>query len=359
MYVAILAGGVGTRLWPRSRQSQPKQFSDVTGAGRTMIQSTVDRLGDLVRNDQIYVVTGQRYAELTATQLPHISQENIIVEPSGRNTAPAIGLACVRLRRRDPDAVVAFLHADHAIPGVEQFQAALRRAAEAARAGYIVTLGIQPDSPHTGYGYIRRSGELSDLSPNGLPVYAVERFLEKPDRDTATTFLAEGGYYWNGGIFVCQVQHMLDEFARQLPEVMDGLECIDATLTHPGDDASSFASIWETLPSISIDHGIMEGAARVAMTPLDAGWNDVGSWDALEVVRASDGSCNCVAKGEALALDSCGNIVFSEKLVALVGVDDLVVVDTGDALLVGKKNQMQDVKKVVEQLQEQGRADLL
>jgi mannose-1-phosphate guanylyltransferase len=322
-----------------------------------MSQATVDRLGDLVSSDQVYVVTGERYAALSAEQLPQIPVENIIVEPSGRNTAPAIGLACIHLRRRDPDAVVAFLHADHAIPGVAQFQKALRRAAEAACAGYIVTLGIEPDSPHTGYGYIRRSVECPDLSANGLPVYTVERFLEKPDHATAEAFLAAGGYYWNGGIFVCRVERMLEEFAHQLPDVMSGLDQIDVALD--SNDTKRFAAAWEAIPRISIDHGIMEGAQRVAMVPLDAGWNDVGSWDALEVVRTQDGACNCVAKGDTLVLNSHGNIVYTDKLVALVGVEDLVVVDTGDALLVGSKHQMQKIKDVVEQLQKQGRTDLL
>lgn len=358
MYVAILAGGVGTRLWPRSRQTQPKQFSDITGTGRSMIQMTFDRISEQVSADQVYVVTGEPYVDLTRQQLGLVPSDNIIGEPSGRNTGPAIGLACMQIQRRDPNAVVAFLHADQSIPDVAQFQAVLQRAAEAAAEGHIVTLGVEPVSPHTGYGYICRSTELTELSPGELPVYHVDRFLEKPDQSTAEAFLADGRYYWNGGIFVCRVDRMLAEFERQLPEVKSRLDKISEVVEQDG-SGQAWREIWETMPSISIDHGIMEHAQNVAVVPLDAGWNDVGSWDSLEVVRPLDENRNCVAKGKVLPIESTGNIVYSDKLVALVGVEDLVVVDTGDALLVGKKAQMQDVKKVVEELQKQGRTDLL
>lgn len=323
-----------------------------------MIQMTFDRIADNVCADQVYVVTGEPYVDLTRNQLEQIPAGNVIGEPSGRNTGPAIGLACMQIQRRDPGAVVAFLHADQSIPNVPQFQAVLQRAACAAAKGHIVTLGVEAVSPHTGYGYICRSTELQDVEPGELPVYHVERFLEKPDRPTAEAFLADGRYYWNGGIFVCRVDCMIAEFERQLPEVMAHLKKINAILA---EDASSDAwkAVWDTMPSISIDHGIMEHAESVAVVPLDAGWNDVGSWDSLEVVRELDEENNCVAKGETLTVDSSGNIVYSDKLVALVGVEDLVVVDTGDALLVGHKAQMQDVKKIVERLKSEGRTDLL
>lgn len=358
MYVAILAGGVGTRLWPRSRQAQPKQFSDITGTGRSMIQMTFDRISEKVCAEQVYVVTGEPYVDLTHQQLDQIPRENIIGEPSGRNTGPAIGLACMRIQRRDPNAVVAFLHADQSIPDVAQFQAVLERASEAAAQGHIVTLGVEPVSPHTGYGYICRSTELNGLVPGELPVYQVERFLEKPDRPTAEAFLADGRYYWNGGIFVCRVDCMLAEFERQLPDVLAHLKQIDAAMGTNG-SGGAWQDIWETMPSVSIDHGIMENAQRVAVVPLNAGWNDVGSWDSLEIVRPLNGETNCVAQGELLPIESAGNIIYSDKLVALVGVENLVVVDTGDALLVGDKRQMQKVKKVVEELQNRGRTDLL
>lgn len=359
MYVAILAGGVGTRLWPRSRQSNPKQFSDITGSGRTMIQATVDRLDGLVNDDQVYVITGERYAALTAEQLPQVPAENIIVEPSGRNTAPAIGLACVHLYHRDPEAVIAVVSADHVIQDDAAYQASLSQAAVAAEADHLVTIGIEPDAPHTGFGYIKRSDEitLSDAS-NDLPAFRVDSFLEKPDLETAKAFLDEGGYYWNGGYFIFTAKHMLAEIERQMPEMYALLMEIKAGL-EDGRGDEVLAKAWPQMPNESIDYGIAEGAQRVAVVPLRAGWNDVGSWDALETVRALDENENCVARGDTAVVDSKHNVIYSDKMVALIGVEDLVVVETEDALLIGKKDRMQDVKKIVEDLKTRDRSDLL
>lgn len=358
MYAAILAGGSGTRLWPRSRQQQPKQFADITGAGRTLIQATADRLQGLVRDEDLFVVVGSTFAHLATAQLPKLAQHQIIIEPSGRNTAPAIGLACVHLYHRDPDAVIAFLPADHVIPNTPSFQAALACAVEAAQAGHLVTLGITPTFPHTGYGYIKRGDTLALPVQSSQPVYMVERFLEKPDLATAEIFLADGGYYWNGGIFISRADQMLAEIERQLPAVYTRLQQIMAALD--GDDAAhTLADAWRDMPNISIDYGVMEGARQVAMTPLDAGWNDVGSWDALTSVIPLNQDQNCVAQGETLTINSQGNIIYSERFVALVGVNDLAIIDTGDALLIGHKSQMQKVKDVVEQLRRQGRTELL
>lgn len=357
MYAAILAGGVGTRLWPRSRQSQPKQFSDITGAGRTMIQITVDRLEGLVPPDQTYVITGSRYASLVGEQLQHIPSKNILVEPSGRNTAPAIGLACIHLQRRDPEAVVAILSADHSIRDEDQFRAVLRQAEIAAQAGHLVILGIEPDTPHTGYGYIKRKERLAVSGE--LPVYAVEKFLEKPNQPTAQRFLAEGGYYWNGGTFVSRVDRLLEEMAQHMPDLYAKLRKIQAAL---GSDEAGrvLDEVWPTVPKTSIDYGVMERAQQVAVVPLRAGWNDVGSWDALEKVSEMDAEGNCTVAGQTLSIDSQGNIVSGDsRLIALIGVEDLVVVDTGDALLIGHKKQMQKVKAVVEQLRNEGKIHLL
>lgn len=359
MYAAILAGGVGTRLWPRSRIAQPKQFADISGAGRTMIQATADRLAGLVSSERLYVLTGRSYAEITAAQLPDMPAENILVEPSGRNTAPAIGLACIHLRRRDPEGVLAILPADHIITDVSAFQAALLRGAAAAHSGRLVTLGIEPTFPHTGYGYIKRQGLLSPGGAEDLPIYSVERFYEKPDLATAERFLAAGGFYWNGGIFISRVDRMLAEMERQLPELYSCLLEIEAGL-ESGDGEAALQRAWERAPSISIDYGVMEGAEQVAVVPLRAGWNDVGSWDALEGVLMPDADGNLVTRSDLVAVDSYNNIVYCEnKLVALVGVDDLVVVDTGDRILIGHRKQMQKVKEVVEQLRRRGRTDML
>ena len=361
MYAAILAGGVGTRLWPRSRQNQPKQFSDIVGSGRTMIQATADRIHGLVEPNDLYVVTGLPYAALAADQLPAIPTEQIIAEPSGRNTGPAIALACVHIHKRDPQAIVAFLHSDHVVLNPTAFRAALQRAQAAAENGYIVTLGIEPTFPHTGYGYIKRGTPVEGIPEDELTIYTVEQFLEKPDRTTAESFMAEGGYYWNGGIFVCRVDVMLDEFSRQIPDLAAGLARIDAALSLSPEAADeTLAAVWPTLPNISIDHGIMEHAQKVATVPLEAGWNDVGSWDALEAILEMDETGNYVARGGSLTLESRGNIVYTDKqVVALIHVENLVVVDTGDTLLVGDKQQIQKVKEVVERLRELGRLELL
>ncbi|MCX6047668.1 MAG: mannose-1-phosphate guanylyltransferase, partial [Chloroflexi bacterium] len=347
------------RLWPRSRQLQPKQFADITGVGRTMIQATADRLQGLVDDDQLYVVTGANYQDLTANQLSQIPAANILAEPCGRNSGPAIGLVCLHIYERDPDAVVAILPADHVIVDVPAFQAALRVAEVAAQEGYLVTLGITPDFPHTGYGYIKCGDGLTLTVEPSSSVYTVEQFLEKPNQATATAFLAEGNYFWNGGIFICRAAQMLAEMERQLPEVYAGLQQIRNSW-QTTEAEQTLAAIWPQLPNVSIDYGVMEGAERVAMTPLQAGWNDVGSWDALESILVQDAHQNFIAKGETVAIASQGNIVYSEKrIVALVGAQDLVIVDTGDTLLVGHKSQMQKVKEVVEYLRSQGRTDLL
>jgi mannose-1-phosphate guanylyltransferase len=322
-----------------------------------MIQATANRLEGLAPADHIFVLTGGAYAGLAAEQLPNVPPSQIIVEPSGRNTAPAIGLACVHLYKHDPTAVIAILPADHIIPHVDAFRAALRRAATVAREGYLVTLGILPNFPHTGYGYIKRKSLIDDV--DGLPAFRVDRFLEKPNRSLAESFVAEGGYYWNGGIFISRVDRMMAEFETQTPAMYELLQHIGDTIGTPEADAV-LAEEWEKMPSISIDYAIMERAQRVAVVPLDAGWNDVGSWDALDSVLNKDAAGNSIAKGDVLLLDSHDNIVYSDKrIVALVNVNNLVVVETADTLLIGDKGQMQRVKDVVEQLRAEGRTELL
>ncbi len=364
IYGVILAGGVGTRLWPRSRSTHPKQFSDITGSGRTMIQATVDRIDGLIPPDHLYVVTGEAYAQLCADQLPDIPASQILLEPAGRNTAPAIGLAAMHILQRDPDAILASLHSDHIMADPAAFRQALRRAFDAAAQGYVVTLGIEPAFPHTGYGYIQCGDPIDTPAADKLPVYRVRRFLEKPDLPTAKSFLNDGGYYWNGGIFVARAAVLLEEIARQVPALYAGLEQIGAAIQQgdPATVAAATSAVWPTLPNISIDHGVMEGAQSVATVPLDAGWNDVGSWDALETVLPLDQTQNYVAQGDVLPIDSQNNIIYAgdnKQVVALIGVHDLVVVDTGDTLLIGHKQQMQKVKEVVEQLRAQGRSELL
>lgn len=361
MYAAILAGGVGSRLWPSSRTTRPKQFSDITGNGRTMIQATVDRLGDLVTGENLYVLTGERYVHLATEQLPTMPKGNVIAEPSGRNTAPAIGLACLHMRRRDPEAIVAVLPADHIITNALNLREVMRRGVQAAHEGHLVTLGIEPTEPHTGYGYIKRDQQVMQKTGIAIPVYTVAQFLEKPNYTKATEFVESGSYYWNGGIYIFSVSTMLHEIERQNPKMHELLHQIDERM----DEGEPYVDLWEQMPDISIDHAVAEGAERVAVVPLDAGWNDVGSWDALDGVLAANHDGNRIAKGDVISVQSEGNIVLMEeeparrRLVALVGVEDLVVVDTGDALLIGDKQHMQQVKQVVSRLREDARSELL
>ena len=358
MYAVILAGGVGTRLWPRSRQDAPKQFSDITGSGHTMIQATAVRLDGLVARSDTYVVTGSRYAGMCAAQLDGLPRANILVEPSGRNTAPAVALACAHLQRRDPTEVVVILPADHHIQDCAAFQRALRQAERSAREGYLTVLGIEPTRAHTGYGYIQRATKPLPLTGE-LPTFAVERFLEKPDQATAEQFLADGRYDWNGGIFVSRVDLLLTEYERQMPELFAGMNRISVAIGSPAQERV-LAEVWPTMAHTSIDYGLMEGAQRVAVVPMQAGWNDLGSWDALETVIARDETGNFRVEGDLLPINSRGNIVAADKrLVALVDVDDLIVIDAGDALLIGKKESIQRVKQVVARLQADKRNDLL
>ena len=358
MYAVILAGGVGTRLWPRSRQSTPKQFADITGSGRTMIQATVARLEGLVSAEDTFVITGKRYAGLCSMQLGDLPEANVLAEPTGRNTAPAIALACAHLQRRDPEEVVAILPADHLIQDSAGFQSALRQAERCAREGFLAVLGIEPTKAHTGYGYIQREDGHLPLDGD-LPTFAVSRFLEKPDQATAEQFLADGRYYWNGGIFVSRVERLLAEYERQMPELYNGMNRIAAALG-TNEQESVLADVWPTMPDISIDYGLMEGAKRVAVVPMQVGWNDLGSWDALESVVAQDEAGNYPVDGEILQMNSKGNIVAADKrLVVLIDVHDLIVIDAGDALLIGKKESIQQVKQVVAELQAADRSELL
>jgi len=358
MYGIVLAGGRGTRLWPCSRQDRPKQFADIAGHGRTMLQETVDRLQPLIPPDRVVVITGERYAGLVRDQLPQLPVGNVLVEPSGRDTAPAIGLALVHLARRDPNAVMAILPADHLIADAAGFRKVLRTAARAAEEGYLVTLGIEPQSPHTGYGYIQR-GEPLPIGGD-MTVYAVKRFLEKPDRSTARRFLQEGGYYWNGGIFVCQQAAMRAEIERQLPVLDAVLREIAAALGTP-QEAEVLAREWPKAPRVSIDYGVMEHAQRVAVVPMDVGWNDVGSWAALHQVLPADADGNITVAGDHLAVGSHDTIVYggNDRLIVTIGVEDLIVVDTGDVILICPRDRAQDVKAAVEQLERQRREEYL
>ncbi len=354
MYALIMAGGTGTRLWPRSRTNQPKQFLPLLGE-RTMIQETADRVLPLVRPDQIIVVTGQRYVELVAEQLPEVPGTNVIGEPSGKGSAPAIGLGAITMLRADSDATMVVLSSDHQIQKVDVFRNALKAAEELAQQGYLVTLGIHPTEPQTGYGYIQRRAEIGTF--NGFPAYEVERFVEKPSREKATEYVESGQYSWNAGIFIWRAETIMQAFAEHMPQLRQQLAEIDAA--GGASDPATYRDIWERIETMTIDYGIMERAQRVAVVPVDIGWSDVGDWDSLAELASGDGG-NLV-QAPHVGIDTSNSLVYSDsdRLIATIGLDNYLVIDTGDAVLVAPRDRAQDVKKIVDELKRQGRTNLL
>ncbi|GAB4422851.1 MAG: mannose-1-phosphate guanylyltransferase [Anaerolineae bacterium] len=353
MFALILSGGVGTRLWPQSRKALPKQLLPLISE-RTMVQNTVDRILPIIAPENIFFATNKEYGDIIAAQLPEVPPQNIVTEPSAKNTAPCIGLSALHMRRLDPTEVMASLHADHFIANEEGFRQALLAAEEVARQGYLVTLGITPDKPETGYGYIHRGGLLGNF--NGHDVYEVGQFLEKPNLETAQRFVTAGTYYWNSGIFIWQLSTLMDAFSRHTPQLFGQLSQIEQAIAA----GSAIEPHWDGINPISIDVGILERAAKVAVIPVDFGWNDVGSWTATHEVAPKDELGNVVKGAHSLVIDSRNSYVqSSDRLVALVGLDDVVVVDTGDAVLVCARDKAQNVKDVVSWLQENNREDLL
>lgn len=350
----IMAGGKGERFWPKSRKNCPKQFLSLTADGETMIQKTVHRLKPLVSPEDVYIVTNADYLPLIAEQLPEVPAENVIAEPCPRNTAPCIGLAAGILRRKYGDTVMLVLPSDHLIHAEDMYLDTLRRAALAAENGTnLVTLGITPTYPETGYGYIKY---VRGSSRSG--VYQVERFVEKPDLETAKAYLQARSYLWNSGMFIWKASSILMNLKTHMPELYAGLApMVDAYGT------PAFAQVLEEqfcqLPAESIDYGIMEKAEHICTIPGSFGWDDVGSWLALERINNADPDGNVLA-GDVVSIDSKGcTISGGTRLIAALGLHGLVIVDTPDALLVCNKNSTQDIKKILAQLRAQGREELL
>jgi mannose-1-phosphate guanylyltransferase len=350
VYAVIMAGGVGSRFWPRSREKTPKQLLEIIGTG-TMIQNTVKRISDIIEPQNIFIVTNKVQQHLLSQQLPHIPEKNIIIEPIGRNTAPCIGLAALFIRRKDPDAVMVVLPADHVIQKEEGFRSVLRLAIWVAyESGHLITVGIQPTRPETGYGYIQVVDEEDTSNPYfSRGVYRVKTFAEKPNRQTAEEFLKSGDFLWNSGMFIWKVDAILQNIQTLLPELWAELSKIDDAI-----ETEKYNNIVETsyriIRGISIDYGVMEKASNVFVIKGDLGWSDVGSWD--EVFRLSDKDENGnTLTGKVYIHNTKNTMVYAgNKFVAAIGVENLHIIVTDDAVLVCRVDHAQEVKEVVDYL---------
>ena len=353
MYIVILAGGSGTRFWPVSRSARPKQLIAITD-GPTMLQRTVERVLPL-KPKRILVVTNRLQVEESERQLAGYRSSvpvDVIAEPVGRNTAPAVGLAATIIAAHDPEGIMAVLPADHYIRDVEGLRETLMAAAHSARNGWLMTLGIVPTSPETGYGYLE-----ADMSLRGKGPFPVTRFVEKPDRATALTYLDAGTFFWNSGMFVWRSDIILSEIEKHMPDLAEQLARISfGDVWDLADLAGQITGIYAGLSSQSIDYGVMERSDRVQMVPAAIGWSDVGSWSALPDVSDADDQGSVVANCSAyINVDSTGCVVSGNGgVVATVGVHDLVVVATPDAVLVCPRDRAQDVRTVVDQLSTRG-----
>ncbi|MBN1249719.1 MAG: mannose-1-phosphate guanylyltransferase [Anaerolineae bacterium] len=356
LYALIMAGGGGTRLWPLSRQNHPKQTLSLVG-NRTLFQAAVDRLLPSLRLERIFVVTAADQVEALAAQYPHLPRENFIVEPLGRGTASCIGLGSLHIRNLDPDAVVAVVTADHHIEDVDAFGQGLSAATTVAQQGYLVTLGITPAYPATGYGYIAMGDKLDVDS--ALSVYQAAAFTEKPDRERAQQFLEAGTYAWNSGMFIWRADRILEEIGIWMPELSQVLRDLDSvwgTIEYK----SRIAELWPTLQKETIDYGIMERAERVAAIPVEIGWSDIGTWSSVMGIYDTDDAGNALL-GDVLAIETEKTMVVSqgERFVVTIGLDDLIVVDTPDAVLITRRDMSQRVRDVVNWLRANKRDELL
>ncbi|MCL5996360.1 MAG: sugar phosphate nucleotidyltransferase [Chloroflexi bacterium] len=373
MYALILAGGSGTRLWPYSRTGKPKQFlamgPDLDGSDhRSMLQETVDRILPIIPPERIFVVTGSMYVDMVAEHLPNVPDENIIVEPTGKGTAPCIGLGAMHILHRDPDAVMAVLSSDHSIKHAETLREVLLVGERIARQGHLVTIGIQPNTPATGYGYIQKGEPLpaqDGVGPDGAnpgdhagpgrdthPAYKVKAFVEKPDAEHARAYVESGDYLWNAGMFVWRADRIMEELKAHCPGVAQPLSLLDGTIGTP-DEQSSMLRAWRDIENIAIDVAVMERTAHAAVIPTDLAWSDVGDWAALADILPQDDAGNAVV-GKFVGLDTRRSFVYSNnRVIATIGVEDMLIVDTHDVLLICPRRRAQDVKTMVAQLKTQ------
>lgn len=354
LHAVIMAGGTGTRFWPQSRKQRPKQLLPLAGA-ETLIQQTAARCQPWIPPERIWVVTNARQVEATRVQLPQVPAENFLVEPCGRNTAPCVGMAAIRLLQTDPEAEMLVLPADHVIQPHEVFQAACQRAASvlAQHPSGLILFGVRPTYPATGFGYIERGEPLADRAD---AIYDVARFREKPDAVTAAEYLASGRFYWNCGIFVWRAARILEALAEYEPELSSGLQ----QLASESDWSTAVERVFPTLKSISVDYAVLERARHVFVMEAPFGWDDVGSWLAVARLKGVDEAGNTIdGPWSGVSTKDCIVRTTPDHLVATIGVEDLVIVHTTDATLVARKSDEDGLRKLVSQLEQEGRGDLL
>lgn len=346
-YVAIMAGGIGSRFWPISRQNHPKQFLDLLNLGKTLIQSTYERFAAFIPNENIYVVTSSQYKEIVEKQLPQMKQENILCEPSRKNTAPCIAYISYKLNQLNPKSNLICAPSDHLILDDTSFRKVTLEALEfTEKNNALITLGIKPEAPKTGYGYIQH--ELHAVNDN---VYKVKTFTEKPDIELAKQFIISGDFLWNAGIFVWKTESIIKSFAKYLPEMHEIFEAAKLSLVTT-DEKKAIDTIYPLCVNISIDYGILEKADNVYVIPSEFGWSDLGTWGSAYENLEKDYLENAVAGNNVILFDSTKNMIHShnDKLLLLEGLDDFIIVDTEDVLLICKKDKEQYIKEYVAEI---------
>lgn len=351
-FAVIMAGGQGTRFWPRSRNKRPKQLLDIVGS-ESMIQQTVGRIRPIIPEERIFIVSNEIHVEELKNHIPNVPQHNIVVEPLGKNTAPAIGLTSLYIRRLDPEAVSVVLPSDHLVEKEEIFWDTVKTAGNLAGKGeYLITLGMKVTSPETGYGYIHMGNLIYDR------IYKVEAFVEKPSKEKAEEFMRKGEYLWNSGIFVWRVDLILRMIEEYIPDLFRGLMEIDKVIG-TSKEKRTIKSVYSELEGVSVDFGILEKSKNVTVIPSDFGWNDLGSWTALDSIFKKGPQGN-VEQGKHVSIDTTNTLVYSpRKLIATIGIKDLIIVETEDALLVCHKDRAQDVKQLVDKLKSDGLMEYL
>ncbi len=356
LYCLIMAGGSGTRFWPRSRVAKPKQYLELFG-NESLLQSTIKRFETFTEVENIYIVSNKQQAEVLEDQTPQLPKKNLIYEPVGKNTLPCIGLAALFAEKENPDGIMVVSPSDHLIKDENLFSKTVLAAAKIAEEkNGIVTIGITPTYPATGYGYVKTAEEIT--GDEKIKQFKVEHFVEKPDEATASNYLKEGGFYWNSGLFIFKISVFLDAVKQYAPELYADLRKIQADFGKPMYE-QTLDTVYRAVQSISVDYGIMEHAQNIYLVEGNFDWNDLGSWESVYQVDEKDENGNAV-NGEAILLDSGNSYVYSDKgLVAVIGLDDVVVVQEGNAVLVCKRDKTEEVKKIVEQLKSENKSKFL